>query len=449
MPYLNYLNLSLPLKYNFKKSDTLRLFIFVLVFLSSFIEIEAQVTRNGPLREYQTQSEKIKEESKNGSIATKRASINQFVDTYLKGEKKFKKGTVPIVIHLMTKKKISIDDVVRQIDSLSLDFNRTKEKQLFKHVADKRKKFDTLVVDIGLNFCLARSNSKGEKIDALTIYPQYTVNKLDIQAIKSKSKGGVSPIDPEQILNVWVVDLEEDQAGFAQMPGGNSAEDGIVINASYFGIDDNKENPYGGGKTLTHLVGSYLGLYELWNESEPCSDDGIKDTPIHNGPNYFNTQYKHISLCSGYPVELTMNYMDNTDDSELTMFTKGQGERVLAILSDEGARSLLLDNNVKCDNNLNNNVVLERNFQDLEVSVYPNPSYEFFNLEISNSTDESNVEIDIFNSSGLLVFKKTEPILKNVKNIFTIDCKNFTSGIFNVIVKTKEKVISEKLILIK
>jgi hypothetical protein len=58
-------------------------------------------------------------------------------------------------------------------------------------------------------------------------------------------------------------------------------------------------------RTLTHLMGNYLNLYDLWNESQPCADDYVDDTPIHNAPNGRFWQYRHVSTCDGSPVEMT------------------------------------------------------------------------------------------------------------------------------------------------
>lgn len=423
--------------------------LLLMVISISYEYSFAQISERRPIREYQTQSEKLKEEIADASIIGKRKAIDAYADSYKLEGKPAKKGTIPIVIHIMSKKEISIEMILRQIDSLSNDFSRPKEKHQFKHIADVKKKFDTLVVDMGLNFCLARAVSGDKTISPITYYPSYNFDWQKAQDLKQKIKGGVDPIQPENVLNVWVVDMGIDEAGFAQLPGGNSELDGVVINALYFGIDDNAENPYGGGKTLTHLVGGYLGLNELWNEKEPCADDGVKDTPIHNAPNYFNTKYKHISLCTGNPVELTMNYMDNTDDTELTMFTKGQSNRIQAMLSDDGPRASLLNNKVKCDNNLFENILSERNNSEMEITIYPNPSNEYFNVEISNVKDESSVDIQVFNSSGSLFWKYNSSLPMNIRNIYTVETKNYPPGIYNVIIRSKTKTVAEKIIVIK
>jgi hypothetical protein len=55
-----------------------------------------------------------------------------------------------------------------------------------------------------------------------------------------------------------------------------------------------------------------------------CGSDLVSDTPSHNTANYGVPAYPHYSTCTGTPVEMTMNYMDYTDDRGMYMFTDGQ-----------------------------------------------------------------------------------------------------------------------------
>jgi hypothetical protein len=53
------------------------------------------------------------------------------------------------------------------------------------------------------------------------------------------------------------------------------------------------------------------------------AEDLVSDTPTHNAANYGVPAYPHCT-CSGNPVEMTMNYMDYTDDRGMFMFSNGQ-----------------------------------------------------------------------------------------------------------------------------
>jgi hypothetical protein len=46
----------------------------------------------------------------------------------------------------------------------------------------------------------------------------------------------------------------------------------------------------------------------------------VSDTPTHNTANYGCPTYPHLSTCAGTPIEMTMNYMDYTDDACMYMF---------------------------------------------------------------------------------------------------------------------------------
>ena len=161
-------------------------------------------------------------------------------------------------------------------------------------------------------------------------------------SIKDKEKGGTPPIDPGTNINIWVADLGGESRGYAQMPGGPDETDGIVIDYRFLGIDGSAVAPYNKGKTLTHLIANYLNLHSIWGEGF-CKDDRVKDTPIHNTPNFGCPKYKHITTCSDDIVtEMTINFMDNTDDACTTMFTQGQRNRIYANLLPGGPRHSLI-----------------------------------------------------------------------------------------------------------
>lgn len=154
--------------------------------------------------------------------------------------------------------------------------------------------------------------------------------------------GGVAPVTPEKAINIWVGALGDSNAGYASFPGAPAEWDGIVIDPGYFGnAQGTARAPYQQGKTLVHLMGTYLGLYELWNETNACADDYVADTPPHGGPTVTagkNTNYRVMTICQGYVLAMYMNFMDNTDDEYLSLFTQGQKTRMRAVLAEGGPR---------------------------------------------------------------------------------------------------------------
>jgi len=81
-----------------------------------------------------------------------------------------------------------------------------------------------------------------------------------------------------------------------------------------------------------------LNLRHIWGDAT-CGNDLVGDTPLHNTYNFGCPPANHRSTCSGTPVEMTMNYMDYTDDVCMYMFTIGQKTRMNAVFASGGPRN--------------------------------------------------------------------------------------------------------------
>ena len=141
-----------------------------------------------------------------------------------------------------------------------------------------------------------------------------------------------------QYLNIWTLKKFAPQddgntlLGYAQFPfSGSMSTDGVVLLASQMVS----------GGTLTHECGHWLGLRHVWGDAI-CGDDGVKDTPPAREPNFginLSDFPYHVGLAppagqtgawgciadSLNPAgEMFVNYMDYSNDADVTMFTKGQ-----------------------------------------------------------------------------------------------------------------------------
>ena len=153
-----------------------------------------------------------------------------------------------------------------------------------------------------------------------------------------KSAGGIVPTSPATKLNLWVCNLGGGILGYAQFPGGSSATDGVVVDDNAFGSTGTVSTPYNKGRTATHEVGHWLNLRHIWGDAN-CGSDLVGDTPAHNTANYGCPDYPHKSTCTGEPVEMTMNYMDYTDDACMYIFSTGQKTRMQAVFVSGGPRN--------------------------------------------------------------------------------------------------------------
>jgi len=260
------------------------------------------------------------------TLIAKMDDIEKFTDRVI-AEKRLVNGVIeiPVVVNVLyktTAQNISQTQIQSQIDALNKDYNATNSD--FGNVPSL---FSGVKANVGIRFVL----------DA--VYRKKTTKtswKAD-DSMKKTAKGGIAPTSPTTKLNLWVCNLSSGLLGYAQFPGGSSATDGVVIDDNAFGTTGTAAAPFNKGRTATHEVGHWMNLRHIWGDAT-CGTDYVTDTPSHNTANYGCPSYPHYSTCSGTPVEMTMNYMDYTDDACMYMFSNDQKSRMLAVFSTGGPR---------------------------------------------------------------------------------------------------------------
>lgn len=236
------------------------------------------------------------------------------------------KVQIPVVVNVLyrtTAENISNAQIQTQIDVLNKDFNA-----LNSDYGSVPALFAGVKANVGISFVLDQVIRKS------TTKTSWGTN----DAMKKVAQGGLAPTSPTTKLNLWACKIGGGILGYAQFPGGASATDGVVIDTQYFGLSGSAAAPYNLGRTGTHEVGHWMNLRHIWGDAT-CGSDLVSDTPTHNTANYGVPAYPHYSTCSGTPVEMTMNYMDYTDDNAMYMFTNGQKSRMAAIFVTGGARA--------------------------------------------------------------------------------------------------------------
>lgn len=234
--------------------------------------------------------------------------------------------TIPVVVHVVYRtaaENISDAQVQSQIDVLNEDYSNTNtDKSLVPG------EFKPVDATVGVKFTLDRIIRKQ------TNKTSWSTN----DAVKKSQMGGDNPVDATTYLNIWACNLGQGLLGYAQFPGGKTATDGVVILYSAFGRTGTLINTYNKGRTATHEVGHWMNLRHIWGDAN-CGDDLVADTPPAAAANYGCPNYPKLTTCAGGKAEMTMNYMDYTDDACMYMFTNGQKNRILAVFASSGPRA--------------------------------------------------------------------------------------------------------------
>lgn len=238
------------------------------------------------------------------------------------------KIVIPVVVNVLYRtdaENIPDSQIQSQIDVLNKDFNATNTD--FGSIPAE---FAGVAANVGISFELVGINRKA------TTKTSWGTR----DAMKSTKKGGLDPTSPSTTLNLWACKIGGGILGYAQFPGGNLATDGVVIDSFYFGLSSTASYPYNLGRTASHEVGHWMNLRHIWGDAS-CGNDQVADTPVAKTANYGVPTYPYASTCLPAHNEMTMNYMDYTDDRGMYMFTNGQKSRMLAIFASGGPRAAI------------------------------------------------------------------------------------------------------------
>jgi hypothetical protein len=232
---------------------------------------------------------------------------------------------IPVVVNVLYRtaaENISLAQIQSQIDILNQDFNALNSD--FNQVPAA---FSGVKANVGISFVLDQ-----------VIRKSTTKSSWGTRDAMKKANGGLAPTSPTTKMNLWVCTIGGGILGYAQFPGGSSSTDGVVIDSKYLGNTGTAVAPFNKGRTATHEVGHWMNLRHIWGDAT-CGSDLVSDTPTHNTANYGIPAYPHYSTCSGNPIEMTMNYMDYTDDAGMYMFSNGQKSRMDAVFAVGGSRA--------------------------------------------------------------------------------------------------------------
>jgi hypothetical protein len=215
--------------------------------------------------------------------------------------------------------------------------------------------------------------------------------------VKHNSTQGDSAWNTNKYLNIWVcAQTNPNILGYSSFPGTAlmyGGNDGTVVNINNFGLSGHQNAPYHLGRTLTHELGHYMGLYHTFEFGCMAEGDSIKDTPpvlsSHAGCD------KGSNTCStDSPNEIDMveNFMDYSDDGCMTMFSVGQVGIMNSVLKNV-RDSLGFDSTITFTTQIG---IEATSFTNEKIEIFPNPTKDILKLE----TDFTILKFEIYNSLG-------------------------------------------------
>jgi hypothetical protein len=286
--------------------------------------------------------------------------------------------TIPTVVHVIHQggvENISDAQVLSQLDVLNADFRR-----LNADTVNTREIFQPVAADMELEFCLA-------SIDPQDL-PTTGIDRVFTAVTNSTELIAQYGWDNTRYMNIYVM---PSGSCFSSMPWDPASEDGIFVTHGRFGtIGTAGTELYAEfsrfGRTGTHEVGHYIGLYHTFSfigDTSLCfGGDSICDTPPADMRWVVSACLDHtMNTNNEVPdqPDQVENYMDYNTDSCMNMFTIGQRERAVMCL--ELYRPVLWsEENLVSTGCASSTGIDERPAQDLTLAPNPASSYLEFNV---------------------------------------------------------------------
>jgi hypothetical protein len=289
------------------------------------IEIADNFFSKTPLEQCGSMAAKEFGIKKNPALQMDYDAIEEFTQKAIKN-KSFKRlaadGSIeiPVVFHVIYRtnsENLPTSQLQAQLDAMNEDFNLNNPGRNTIPA-----EFQPVESNVNISFVLQ---------DVIRVQNSKKRRWRPDDSMKSTASGGSNVVNPQEFLNIWVVNYMPYQGGqilgYAQFPGGNWSTDGVVLAANFVG---------GSQRTATHEVGHWLNLRHIWGDGGCSADDFVADTPISSAYNTGCPSYPDVSCNS---TDMTMNFMDYTSDSCMNMFTEGQKDRMMTVFASGGFRS--------------------------------------------------------------------------------------------------------------
>ena len=363
---------------------------------------------------------------------------------------------IPVVVHIVHSNtsgqiggqnngNISDDQILSQIQVLNEDYRRK--------AGTNGANTSPIGADAGIEFYLATVDPTGQPTNGITRNYYADQSSFDVLSYDDDlllSKIAYWPSD--RYLNVWVTTVTANNLGFTpQYPTITATDtlqglprdtdkltDGVIVDYRAFGRQTvtNYYKSYALGRTITHEIGHWLGLFHPDGPfDDPCGDDHVIDTPPTDDLNQTSSCSDIYSNCSGKRTrELIENYMMYSPDACMNMFTAGQVARMRAVLAVSPSRANLFTGS---------NAPLTET-DKLTINLYPNPTTADPLVDVQLKGNQS-FQVDLFDIAGRQL--QTTTYSDSPSSRVSVSVKGLTAGLYIVRVKTSSEMVSKRLLV--
>ncbi len=277
---------------------------------------------------------------RDSSLHQREKEWNIYAKAFKSLERRASKYIIPVVFHVIHVNgdgNISQEQIQDQMRVINEDFSLTNANK-----SGIRAPFINNAANMEIEFKLAKIDPNGNCTNGINrIYSPFTNNS-------SQSTEEIKSLDGAQwnyqkYLNIYAVNSIENSSGtgttlgYATLPFGTSANrDGIVIRHDRLGTIGSAAGSGDGGRTLTHEIGHWLGLFHTFQGGCSGFGDGCDDTPpVLSTFTNSNCPSNGNSCNSDSPDRIDMweNYMDYSEGTCMAMFTNDQKTRVYSSLA--------------------------------------------------------------------------------------------------------------------
>lgn len=306
---------------------------------------------------------------------------------------------VPVVFHVLynsSTTNISDAQIYSQINVLNQDYlKQNADTVLIPSI------FKSYAKSMNIKFEIANTDPSGKSTNGIL---RKSVTKstylYSTDEAKFDSLGGDNAWDVQSYLNVWIVPKikfgSSNVIAYSSDPSNltDKRTDGVVVQYNCVGSVGTLASNFNKGRTLTHEIGHWLGLYHPFEggcsglNTSTCASEGdlICDTP----PSTYSSVScaPTVNTCSetNDTQDMTSNFMGYSVDTCMNFFTNGQYERMRQIVA-------LYRSSITSSNGLMLSIH-DKNLED-NISIYSSNEV----LNILNLRE--NVNYSLFNSQGV------------------------------------------------